>query len=226
MHFSLETLALQIANVLVLIWLLNRYVLGPLGARLVERRTVLALADQALKDEQARSNQLAQSLDQALAQVAQLNSTAMAQAQAQLAQERLSVIQAAQVEADSLIKRAGIQASEVERQIHAAAEQESIDAAIAMASALLGELPDQVLDDAYRLQFEQWLAQGQLPDGPLVLHLANGAHIEQWRTLVPGAQILIDPALIAGAQLISGNRQIGFSLHTRLDAIREALANG
>ena len=42
MHFSLETLALQIANVLVLIWLLNRYVLKPLGARLTERRKVLA----------------------------------------------------------------------------------------------------------------------------------------------------------------------------------------
>ncbi len=223
MHFSFETLALQLINVLVLMWLLNRYVFRPLGQRLAERRNVIADAEQKLQAQVERTAAIQAQLDAAHAENERLRLQALADSRNEIAGERQSVLNAAQAEGRNIIARAGAQAGEIERAAAARIERQAMDAALDTTRSLFRELSPALLDQAYLEQARAWLAENPLPEGQVRIQIAEAKFRNDWQALVPGAEIIIEPELVAGCIIDMGSRHFGFNIRDRINAIAERL---
>lgn len=226
MHLDLWTLGLQTINALVLVWLLRRFLFGPLTAALAERRAVLDTAAADARAAEARAREAEADRDAATDAAARLKAQALAEARAALAEERDAVLAAARAEAEGLRRRAIAEQAEAERRAAAARERELVEDVLAMTARLMAEVPQAALDEACRARVAAWLADHPGSGAPTRLSLPaapDASGIAAWRALIGEAEIIIRPDLVAGARLDVGGRQIAFDLRDRLDAIRQTL---
>jgi F0F1-type ATP synthase membrane subunit b/b' len=226
MHFDLTTLGLQIANVLVLIWLLNRYLFVPLGARLGERREQAARALADVADAQTRCDTLALELKAAATEIARLKSSALSEARSALLDERKAILKSAENDARQLIEKATAAGREQINAMKLEVDAQAVNTSLSLLAALIAELPKAVLDDAYRGQLADWLGTRAVTTGPCVLHLADMSNQALWRTLLPNADIIHAPDLIVGAALDIEGLHAGFNPVDRIAAIRAAVRHG
>lgn len=241
MHIDWWTLALQTINLLILLWLLGRFLFRPI-ARIVEERQ--AAVTRALDDARAMREQAEQAESKAkdaAAKVAAERQGVLKEAREEAAQEKARLIADAQSEADKLIKEAK---REIE-QMHEVEEKEIAKRASALAVDIAGRLLERLPSDARIAGFIAGLgdAIAALPDRTRAKIGADGTAItvkaarklseaesRACREAITAAlgrdasiTVDVDPGLVAGLEIDTPQAVIRNSLRADLDRIAKEL---
>lgn len=145
MHIDWWTLGLQTVNLLVLVWILSRFLFRPISAIILARQTA---ATRALEEAQAaRSEALterAKAKDES-AHVAAERSDLLRKAVAEVQSERESLLTAARAEAEKLRSAAQAEIAQARHDEIVAAADRASRLAADIAARLLARLPDEAL---------------------------------------------------------------------------------
>lgn len=238
------TLGLQTINVVVLVWLLSRFLFKPVARIIAERQQaaerLLAEADQARQaaDEtrtriEAEHQALQAQRDAALAQVEQ-----------DVQQAREQLLQAARAEADEHRRLAEAQWQTQQAQMRQTLEAQAAQLALEIAARLLQRLPE----SARVIGFIDGLAEAtaRLPEAvrqglaeqsdALVLHAPRALDEAELAACLdalsgvlarqPTLEVRIDPSLIAGLELQGRTAQVHNSLRADLARVQQELQHG
>ncbi|ACC70312.1 F0F1 ATP synthase subunit delta [Paraburkholderia phymatum] len=210
MKIDWSTLALQTVNLLVLLWLLQRYLFRPVAKIIAERQNA---ARALIADAQAAKLAAGQELDAVMAERAQLaarRAEALAQIEHDAHEQRDALLAAAHEDADRLRAQA---AADLQRDRAALADEASARAvrlAVDIARKLLARMPDSTRVEP----FIDGLADG-------VIRLSSAAR----RELLADAplQLTVPRALTAGEQhaceaALAAAFGHAVEWHTRIDA--------
>lgn len=240
MHFDVWTLALQTINVLILVWLLSRFLYRPLLAAVDARRA----ENQKARDEAERSRQEAAELRAQAATAAAENAAARERliAEAQAAARRQAEAEAARA-AEEIRKLKDEAAEDIARAKRAAQDDLTRTAgalAVDIARRLLGRLPADagvagflagLCDEARKLSPQ--LRDGF--DGDVELLSAaplSPVTLAEARTAIEDAfgrplalTSRIDPTLLAGFELRAAHATISNSWKADLDQVARELSH-
>ncbi|MBZ5757583.1 F0F1 ATP synthase subunit delta [Pseudomonas sp. S5(2021)] len=238
------TLGLQTINVVVLVWLLSRFLFKPVARIIAERQQaaerLLAEADQARQaaDEtrtriEAEHQALQAQRDAALAQVEQ-----------DVQQAREQLLQAARAEADEHRRLAEAQWQTQQAQMRQTLEAQAAQLALEIAARLLQRLPE----SARVIGFIDGLAEAtaRLPEAvrqglaeqsdALVLHAPRALDEAELAACLdalsgvlarqPTLEVRVDPSLIAGLELQGRTAQVHNSLRADLARVQQELQHG
>jgi F-type H+-transporting ATPase subunit b len=234
------TLALQTVNVLVLVWILSRFLFRPVES-IIERRQ--AAAAKLLADAEAAKTQANAAREAAEAEAARLagsRSETLRAAAAQAEKERAAALAAARTEVEHL--RAAAEA-EIEREREteaAAASDRAARLAVDIAGKLLDRLPDSERVDGFIDGLAQAIASLP-PAGKEGLGAGEGAKLKAPRSLNDAEMkscrnafakalgrpldfsVDVDPGLIAGLELETPHAVVRNSFRADLSRIVEEL---
>jgi F-type H+-transporting ATPase subunit b len=244
MHIDLWTLALQTVNVVVLIWLLSRFLYRPVANAIAARQAVagktLAEAEQRLSAVQAQAAELKRQTDELAAAEADVLAKARANAEA----ERAAVLREAGE--DVAKQRAQVRAN-LEREAAAVRkrlESEAVMLAADMTRALLRRAPVAAVTEAMfadllvRLRALAPAEQAQFfaPGAAVTVTTADPAseadqarYARELQEAVPGlgrVAFAVDPDLIAGFELAGPNLVVSNSWRADLAQVALALGPG
>ncbi|PHP21597.1 MULTISPECIES: F0F1 ATP synthase subunit B [Sphingobium] len=240
MHIDWWTLALQAINILILVWLLSRFLYRPVMKVIAERQLA---ADTLLSDAQVAK-------DAALAETAALKAqnddlTAhaarrRAEMQAEIENDRVRLLAQAQIAADAVKKQAAAVAEAERARLMAEWQDKACLLAGKMAETLLRRLPasrttaamfDALVERLDSLSEEE--RRKLADDSPLAIHTPSsiGApdqarYLKALNGLLPGAPVwefAVDPTLIAGFEVRGAHIRIRNSWRTDLDGMLAAL---
>lgn len=240
MHIDWWTLALQAVNVLILVWLLSRFLFRPIQGILNARQ---AAADALLADAQAQKEAAVQEEEALKARNAAFAAEAAGRRAAMhddVEAERARLLDQAQAQAQERAQQADAAAAALRARMTVALEAKAADLAGQMAGRLLRRLPPERTTDAL---FDDLAARVRaLPaeeraalaaDAPLVVTtpqpLSDADRARYGAALVhllPGLtapDYAVDPALIAGFELKGPHREVRNSWRADLDAMLAAL---
>ena len=237
MHLDPWTLALQTVNVLVLVWLLARFLFRPVAAVIAARRQA---ADKLLADAEAVRQH---ALDEATALARQRDGLAsegqhiIADARAAAEAERATLLQHAAEAAARTQADARQAMARDERAMSETLEREAGDLAVTIATRLLQRLPPQALNRAFVQAAAETLtthpARASLAGAELDLCSAvplDAAAQADSRDILtraiggkPQVSFRTDPALIAGIEITGPDVLIRNSWRADLDRIARAL---
>jgi F-type H+-transporting ATPase subunit b len=237
MHIDLWTLALQTINVLVLVWLLARFLFRPVTAIIAARREA---ADKLLADAAATVQRAAEQTAALARQRDGLSGEGqriLGEARAAAEAERATLLQHASDAAARL--QADAQQS-IARDAHAmreALEREASDLALSIATRLVQRIPARQLNRAFVEMLAETLATHPEHGSPIAttielrsavpLDAAAQADCVDILTRAIGAapqlRFCTDPTLIAGLELASPNLLIRNSWRADLERITHAL---
>ncbi len=247
MHIDWSTLALQTINVLILVWILAKFLFRPLrdiiAKRQAQANAVLADAD-ALKKQAAEAKAEAEKARKAIDVKRQ---QLLAEAQAEAAAEKVRIIEAARTEIGKERAEAAAAAAHEQKQMEEALMPRIKSLAVEIAQQLLGRLsPDAGLDG-----FIDELC-AKLNDAPAATRAAlqsdgnatmpievvtaaqltaatNARLCEKLQTALGpniALRFSVDPALIAGIELHGRTLSLSNSLRHDLDQIAGELDFG
>lgn len=242
MHIDLWTLGLQAINVLVLLWLLNRFLFRPVAAIVAQRRqeadTLLADAAAARTRAEAEAAELARQHQALAAEATALRATAHQQAEAdraaQLTQLQAELAQARH-DAESALARerqqqrkelqadAGTLAVEIARRLLARVPSPAVTAALAQSLADdIATLPPadrQLLAaEADHLLLASATPLGAEAQATFVAALTRALGV------APRFDLRVDPALLSGVELTGPHTLIRNSWRVDLERIARELA--
>ncbi|HQT75747.1 MAG: hypothetical protein B7Z80_00820 [Rhodospirillales bacterium 20-64-7] len=242
MHFDWTTLALQTVNLIVLVWLLRRFLFRPVTALIAERR---GAAERLLADAAAVRAAAAADAEQVAAREKALSARGeeiLAEARAAARTERAALLQQAQDEIAKADAAAQAARDQDQAQMRRQLEGEARRLAVAIASRLLARIPAQASSAALLQALDTWLAA--LPAAEL-RNLASPGEtlaVVTAAALDPAAQALCadmlrrrlgdglsvrfatDPSLIAGAELRGSHARLRNNWRADLDHIAEELS--
>ena len=242
MRIDWWTLGLQAVNVLVLLWLLSRFLFRPVAAIVEDRRAAVAklLADaQSTRADAAADREKAR---QEIAGLAVARSEAVKQAAAEAEAEKATILAAARAEAGRLSAAAAADIARVRQDKAVAAADRASRLAVDIAAKLLARLPEEARIAGFVEGLAQSLAtlpdairQGIGRDGaPVQLKAARaltGAEAQACRTRLSAAlgrsvEIAVDvhPDLIVGLEIDMPHAVVRNSFRADLDRITAALA--
>ena len=241
MRIDMWTLGLQAINLIVLVWILSRYLFKPIGAILAQRqaqaRTILDDAE-AERSQAAAALRLARDEEQSLA----ANRDArLRQAQTEAETSASAILEQARAEAAHIVALARAEAERDAQQRREARESSALHLAADIAEALLQRLPA-----ATRIAgFAEGLgaALSQLPErsrrdigangSPCRILAARPLSAEEQASLVdalaralgrrPDIEVGVDPDLIAGFELQTAHVRVVNSLREDLHRIQKEL---
>ena len=242
MRFDWSTLLLQTINVLVLIWLLRRFLFRPVLDIIVARKEAAEklLADAAAERERAQSE--AEKIARGEAQLAADRNHILADAHAAAESERAQLFERANHEAAEAREAALSRLEQERQQMRRELEAEARSLAVTIASRLLDRVPSRALNAAMLQSLDTWL--GSLPSEPL-RHLSRSDGSLEVVTAAPldtesqtaCAEILerrlgskpalrfsCDPSLIAGIELRGSETRIRNSWRADLDQVAVELS--
>jgi len=235
------TLALQTINVLVLLWLLSRFLFTPVAKILAARRQTADDLLTAAREARRQAEQERQAAHEANAELASRREAALAEAEqaAQAARERL--LKAAQVEAEAARTQAEQALARRQRESQARLEAQARTLAVDIARQLLERLPDEVRVAG----FIDGLVEGvrtlaperrrRLAEAADRLHLTAPrdpveAELERCRVALGEVlerpvtlSVAVDPALLAGLELEGAGLLVRNSLRADLSRLTDAL---
>jgi F-type H+-transporting ATPase subunit b len=242
MRFDWSTLALQTINVLVLLWLLRRFLFRPVAGLIAARQQA---AETLLADAAAVRAQAAAGAAEVAGRQAGLAADAariLAEARAAGEAARADLLAAARQEAarDRAAAAAGLARERGELRRTLEAEARSL--AVAIAARLLGRFSAEAADAALRQSLAARLSAMTPPERAALA--PEGAALEvvtaspldaarqgAWQELLlrhlPGAPVLrfaADPALIAGVELRGAHATLRNHWRADLDRIAEELS--
>ena len=238
MHPDWSTLALQTVNVLVLLWLLQRYLFRPVMAIIAARRqaaeTLLAEAAQQRAAAQATAEDFARRAQTSAAEAEQLR----AAAQTEAAAERARLLAEARAEIDKLRADAAAALRRDRAAQRHALESEARALAVTIAFRLLSRLPGPAATAAMLARLDADLAalppeQLRALAGPLDVVSAAPLSAEEQaacaallaRRIDPSLSLHfgVDPALLAGIDLRGAHAVLRRSWQAELDRIGQDL---
>jgi F-type H+-transporting ATPase subunit b len=240
MHIDWWTLVLQAINVLILVWLLARFLFRPVMGAIVARQAaanlLLADADKAKSAAKAQEAKLKAQTD-AFASETERRQT---QLQATVAAERTRLLDQVKVETQTLAAQAAEAAQAERTRMTAELEDKAGKLAGQMAAKLLHLLPPEetanalfraMLDTLQALPEQERLKLVQ--NGPLTALTAGPLEDEartrfsrDLATTLPGIGVpdfIVDPTLIAGFELHGPHMLVRNSWRADLDAMLTAL---
>jgi len=218
MNFSWWTFALQAANFLVLVWLLQRFLFKPVKAIVARRKEEISRALTEASAEKEGAERLKQEVEAQRSQIGSERQKMVDEGRAQLSAERQKILEEARGEAQKINDQA-LKRLDEERN---AASNELFERTIALATnlaeRLLRELAVPSMEDPFLRRVTDYLDRLAADErAKLLLHLSAGALLvttahplgvqdqAQWREQLAkrlGTNFSIkfsaDPALIAG----------------------------
>jgi len=242
MRFDWTTLLLQTVNLLVLVWLLRRFLFRPVMAIIAARKSaaeaLLADAEAARAAARAEAERVAKRQKSLVAEGDQLLADAHASAEA----ERTELLEQARQEAARTQHAAETTLDQERARIRRGLEAEARQLAVTIAARLLARLPPQAATAALLQMLDAWLAT--LPASVLAnlaragetLEVATAAPLDEpaqeacttmlRRWLGDGSRLrfVTDPALIAGVELRGPHARLSNTWRADLDRIAEELA--
>lgn len=242
MHVDLWTLGLQAINVLVLVWLLARFLFRPLAAIIAQRRqateTLLADAAAARAQAQAAAEAMAQQHQALDVEAERLRAAAHQDAEADraalLTQARTEIAQAHQDADVALVREQAQQQKQMEthactlavdiaRRLIARVASPNITIALAQRLAqdiaALPPMERQLLAaDAGHLQLVTAVELDEAAQAEIAAGLAQALGVS------PQLQVRVDPALLGGIELVGPHTLIRNSWRADLDRLAGELA--
>jgi len=243
MRFDWWTLALQAANFLVLVWLLQHFLYRPVQAIIAERQQqadrVLAEANTA----KATAEQLRAELEKQRAAIERECRQALEEAHATAKEEAASLLDRARADAEKLLAEERQRIEQERAEVADALRLETVELGVTIARRLLAEAGDGSLDRAFleralaRLhdltEAERSALIDRLADDAAVqvvtasrLELEGRAQVSRRLRALLGAdtdvQFADDPALLAGAELHFPHTVLR---HSWRDSLREIEAD-
>jgi F-type H+-transporting ATPase subunit b len=235
MHFDWSTLVLQTVNVLVLLWLLRRFLFRPVAAIVAARKEAAekVLADAAAAREQAQAQAaLASQHETALAAD---SAGLLAEARAAAQTERAALMEQSKTEAARILDAAQADLGKQRGQMRRDLEVEARRLAVSIASRLLGRVPAQAVSAALvealrALPAEEWHPLEGLGEALEVVTaapldaVAQAACVDLVRQRL-GCDVRFgtDPSLIAGVDLRGPHARLHNNWRADLDRIAEEL---
>lgn len=243
MHINWTTLILQTINVLILVWLLGRFLFRPVMNAIIARQQaankLLIEAQEAKQTAEARDAELKQRNEGFAAEAAQQRAAMQAEVDA----ERGKLLEQARGEAGILHDQAKAEIAAEQRRMAAELEQQAAKLAGHMAAMLLERLP---AEQIAALMFEQLLAHLRgLPDIereklaqetdlvaalPMQIDAARQqSYAEALAAALPGLKIqrfIVDPAMLGGFELRGMHTSLRNSWRGDLDAMLQQLKDG
>jgi F-type H+-transporting ATPase subunit b len=240
MRIDWWTLALQTVNVLILVWILSRFLFRPV-ASIIERRQAAAaklLAD--AEEAKKQANAARESAEAEAARLAGTRSEALHAATAEAETERVAALAAARTEVEHLRSAAEADIQRERQADAAAASDRAARLAVDIAGKLLDRLPDAERVDGFIDGLAQALAslppasreglaagQNARLKAPRSL---NDAEIKSCRNAFAKAlgrpldfSVDVDPDLIAGLELETPHAVVRNSFRADLSRIVEEL---
>jgi len=235
MHFDWSTLALQTVNVLVLLWLLRRFLFRPIVAIIADRKNAAEklLADAATARDQAQA--LAAQAAQHGKSLTADGDRILADARAAAATERTELLERSKNEATSIRDAAQAGLEQQRQQIRRELEVEARQLAVTIASRLLGRVPAQAVNAALleslgKLSADEW---HRLAGPGETLEVVTAASLDAAaqtactemvrRRLGCSVHFGTDPSLIAGVELRGPHAKLHNNWRADLDHIAEEL---
>lgn len=243
MHIDWSTLALQTINVLILVWLLSRYLYRPVMDAIAARQ---AAADKLIADARAENEKAAAEAAEVMAESDSFAAEAgqrQAEMRAEIDKERARLLQEAKAEAASVARQTEAIAAAERTRLNAALEDKAAILAGRMAETLLGRLPSPSMTDAMfaalldRLRALPGEERRKLAgDRPLravtaapVDAVARARYAQALGEALgasPDLEFSVDPALIAGFDLHGQHVSVSNSWRADLDAMLAKLREG
>jgi F-type H+-transporting ATPase subunit b len=236
MHFDWSTLVLQTVNVLVLLWLLRRFLFRPVVAIIAERKNA---AEKLLADAAAARDRALAATEQAAQQEKALAADSdriMADARAAAETDRAALLERAKTEATQVLDAVQVSVDQERGQARRELEVEARHLAVAIASRLLGRVPAQAVNAALleslgALSADEWHAlagPGQTLEVVTATALdaatqAGCTEIVRQR-LGCAVRFGTDPSLIAGLELRGPHARLENNWRADLDRIAEELS--
>ncbi len=236
MHFDWSTLVLQTVNVLVLLWLLRRFLFRPVVAIVAERK---AAAEKLLSDAAAKREEAETQLAAATARdqvVMADRDRILAEAHTAAETQRTELLAQAAQEIARNREAATVTLARENADMRRALEAEAQDLAVAIAGRLLGRLPAETIDTILQQSLGGWI--GSLPaddprgltedDGPLVV-ATSGPLSEPVRAMLRQRfsgrklEFKVDPALILGIEVMGGHARLRNNWRADLESIAKEL---
>jgi F-type H+-transporting ATPase subunit b len=242
MRLDWTTLALQTVNVLVLLWLLRRFLFRPVVEIIAARKNTAdkLLADAAAARDQAKAEaeRVAQREKELAAQSDHILSAARSAAEV----ERAQYLEQGRKELAQSREAGDAKLAEERAQMRRELEGEARVLALTIASRLLGRMPAPALSVALLQSLETWLAA--LPAEELRALARPGEAVEVvtaapldaasqaacremlGRRLGNGVELRfgVDPSLIAGVELRSGHARLRNNWQADLDRLAQGLS--
>jgi F-type H+-transporting ATPase subunit b len=240
MRIDWQTLALQTVNVLILIWILSRFLFRPIMAIIEERR---AAAAKLLDDAEAAKRQAIAAREAAEAQAAKIaagRDDVLRQAAADAETQRAAALAAARVEVEQLRTAAEAEIRGARAADASAMSDRAARLAVDIAGKLLARLPDSARVDGFVDGLAEALAS--LPEASRDgIDRVGKSRLTAARALTPEeAQscraalaralgrpldfvIATDPDLIAGLELETPHAVVRNSIRSNLNRIVEEL---
>ncbi len=242
MNFNWWTFALQTANFLILVWLLQHFLFRPVRAMVARRRDEISRALSEASAEREAAGRLKQDMQTQISRTEAERQTVLQEQSRQLSAQREAMLEQARVEAEKLKRQALEQLKEERGAATDELFQQSARLAVELAERLLRDVAAPSLDHPFfaraldyfdRLSpTERSTLLAELDSGPLLLTTAHPIRIEEqpkWRDPLAkriGANDIrfgADPALIAGAKLEFVHSIVSFSWRDTLDAAKKEL---
>jgi F-type H+-transporting ATPase subunit b len=241
MHFDWSTLLLQTINVLVLLWLLRRFLFRPIVAIIAQRKDAAEklLADAAAAREQAAAAAAQAALREKTLQTSREQILADAHIAAET--ERANLLEQTAQEAARAQEAALARLKQDRIQMRRELEGEARTLALAIAARLVSRMPSQALNAALLQSLDTWLAT-LLPEKLSALAQANELEVVTAARLdgqtqaacrdmlsrylkdTPALQFAVDPSLIAGVELRGSHGTLRNNWRADLDHIAQELS--
>jgi F-type H+-transporting ATPase subunit b len=242
MNFSWWTFALQAANFLVLVWLLQRFLFKPVKAIVARRKEEISRALTEASAERQSAERLQQEVEEKKSQIAADRQKILDEGRAQLSAERQELLEEARAEAEKIRDQA-LKRLDEER-IAASDElyERTIALATTLAERLLHELAFPSIEHPFLERVMNYLDRLPAEERAKLLSLASAEGLlvttahpldaqeqERWREQLArqlGADLSVkfsaDPALIAGALITFPNAILRFNWRDSLNtALKE-----
>jgi len=245
MQFDWWTLGLQTVNVLILIWLLRRFLFKPVLGLIRDRRQEVERAFQEAGLEGKKAKEAESRLESQQRELAQQAEGILEESHVRARETYDDTLEKARSEAKQLLETARRRIEDERRDALIELRDKTFDLSVELARRLLGELDPDTVSQAFMASMEKYL--GSLPDDELSelrRQLAEGAQPlvvtaspldpaerQRWLDMLAGilgskTQIRFeaDDALIAGAELHFRHAVMRFSWRDKLVAARKAFA--
>jgi F-type H+-transporting ATPase subunit b len=241
MHIDWWTLGLQTVNVLVLVWILNRFLFRPVTAMIAARQVAATQALEAAKSAKAEAAAAMEQVKSEAAGLATARTEILEKAVAEAAKEKAALLAAARMEAEALRDAAKADIARLRQSEEASEADRASRLAVDIAGRLFGRLPD----EARVTGFIDGLADGvaALPDSARADIGADGArvHLKAARALTTAEteacraklmatlgrpielSVEVDPDLVAGLEINAPHAVVRNNFRADLDRIAAEL---
>ncbi len=246
MNFSWSTFALQAANFLILVWLLQRFLFKPVKAMVARRQEAVAHALTEASAEKASAEQLRQQLEATKSEISAERQKMIDEARATIFAERQKSIEEAQREVDKIREKA---LKRLEEESTSASEKlydRTVELATQLAERMLREIAGNSIEQAFLGRVIHYL-DGMTPEerakllprnGPSSVLVTTAHQLDEHQRSDWQQQLVIrlgdglsfafntDPTLIAGAVLTFPHAILNFNWRDNLAlALKELRGN-